>query len=209
MMVGGALGAVSPHDPKPPADNNTEMMNPMIGGQAMMPERDTMTNMAGSPMHTRLVAALNESGVAAALKQNGQFTLFAPTDAAFAPGAKASLAMRKQRAVDRARDLGSVVEELRIDGRTSLRQIAAGLNNKNVREYAKAFAKRVAPADTTPFDEAVKRAYALALGRAPDETELRESVAFLEEMSKQANRAQALADFCQAVMGLNEFVYVE
>lgn len=83
------------------------------------------------------------------------------------------------------------------------------LNNKNVREYAKAFAKRVAPTEATPFDDCAKRAYLLALGRAPDETELRESVSFLEELSKQTSRAQALVDFCQAVMGLNEFVYVE
>jgi len=51
MMVGGALGAVSPSDPKPSADNNTEMMNPMIDGQAMLPDRDIMENIAASPMH--------------------------------------------------------------------------------------------------------------------------------------------------------------
>jgi uncharacterized surface protein with fasciclin (FAS1) repeats len=84
MMVGGALAAVSPLDPKPPADNNTEFMNPMIGGQAMLPDRDIMENIAASPMHFTLAAALKDSGVAAALKTNGQFTVFAPTDAAFA-----------------------------------------------------------------------------------------------------------------------------
>jgi len=97
MMVGGALGAVSPLDPKPPADNNTEMMNPMIGGQAMLPDRDIMENITASPMHFTLAAALKDSGVAAALKTNGQFTVFAPTDAALAAqGAqsKSSLARR-------------------------------------------------------------------------------------------------------------------
>ena len=97
MMVGGALAAVSPLDPKPFADNNTEMMNPMIGGQAMLPDRDIMENISASPMHFTLAAALKDSGVAAALKTNGQFTVFAPTDAAFAAqGAqsKSSLARR-------------------------------------------------------------------------------------------------------------------
>jgi len=41
-------------------------MNPMVGGQAMLPDRDIMENMAASPMHTALAAALKDSGVAAA-----------------------------------------------------------------------------------------------------------------------------------------------
>jgi uncharacterized surface protein with fasciclin (FAS1) repeats len=97
MMIGGALAAVSPVVPRPQADNNTEMMNPMIGGQAMLPDRDIMENISASPMHFTLTAALKDSGVAAALKTNGQFTLFAPTDAALtAQGAqsKSSLGRR-------------------------------------------------------------------------------------------------------------------
>ena len=97
MMIGGALAAVSPIDPKPQADMNTELMNPMIGGQAMLPDRDIMENISASPMHFTLTAALKDSGVAAALKTNGQFTVFAPTDAALAAqGAqsKSSLARR-------------------------------------------------------------------------------------------------------------------
>jgi len=45
----------------------------------MLPDRDLMANISSSPLHARLVAALKESGVAGALKQTGQFTLFAPT----------------------------------------------------------------------------------------------------------------------------------
>lgn len=84
MMIGGALGAVSTSDPRPVADTNTNIMNPMIGGQAMLPDRDIMENLAASPMHGQFTAAMKESGVAAALKANGQFTVFAPTNAAFA-----------------------------------------------------------------------------------------------------------------------------
>jgi len=96
MMIGGALGAVSHSDPKPMAEINSELMNPMIGGQAMLPDRDIMENMASSPMHSTLAAALKDSGVAAALKTNGQFTIFAPTNAAMAAGTqnKATLARR-------------------------------------------------------------------------------------------------------------------
>jgi DNA invertase Pin-like site-specific DNA recombinase len=47
-------------------------------------------------------------------------------------GAKASVAARQQQAMNRARDLAPVVEELRQEGRTSLRQIAAGLNEREI-----------------------------------------------------------------------------
>lgn len=57
--------------------------NPMIGGAPMYPTRDIVDNLAQSPDHHTLVAALNVSGVAAALRQQGPFTIFAPTDAAF------------------------------------------------------------------------------------------------------------------------------
>lgn len=98
MAIGGALGAVSTSDPRPErAELGTDTMNPMIGGQAMMPDRDIMDNMAASPMHSALVAALKDSGVAAALKSNGQFTVFAPTNAALAAAgqqSKSTLARR-------------------------------------------------------------------------------------------------------------------
>ncbi len=97
MVIGGALAAVAPGDPTPVPDVNAEMMNPMIGGQAMLPDRDIMENMAASPMHSTLVAALKETGVAGALKTNGQFTIFAPTNAAMAQAGaqpKSTLARR-------------------------------------------------------------------------------------------------------------------
>jgi uncharacterized surface protein with fasciclin (FAS1) repeats len=102
MMIGGALGAIShsdrgPSDSRPMADNNTEIMNPMIGGQAMLPDRDIMENITASPMHSAFAAALKDTGVAVALKASGQFTVFAPTNAAFAAQgvqSKSSMARR-------------------------------------------------------------------------------------------------------------------
>ena len=97
MMIGGALAAVVPAGTRPVADAGSDIGNPMISGQAMLADRDIMENISSSPMHSTLVAALKDSGVASALKTNGQFTLFAPTNAAFAaagPAAKASLGRR-------------------------------------------------------------------------------------------------------------------
>src|ERR1700753_3610661 len=83
MAIGGALGAVANNDSHPAvaADAGGDVSNPMIGGQAMMPDRDIMSNMTASPMHSTMVAALRDSGVAGALKANAQFTVFAPTNA--------------------------------------------------------------------------------------------------------------------------------
>jgi len=116
MMIGGALAAVSPIDPKPQADMNTELMNPMIGGQAMLPDRDIMENIAASPMHATLTAALKDTGIAAALKTNGQFTLFAPTDAALA-------AQGAQSKTSLARRMSYLIVPGRYDSQTLLRVI--------------------------------------------------------------------------------------
>jgi uncharacterized surface protein with fasciclin (FAS1) repeats len=95
-------------------------MNPMIAGQAMMPGHDLMANLAASPEHTKLVAALRESGLASALKSNGQFTVFAPIDAAFnvesAAGNKARLAQR----------LGYLIVPGTFDSQALLKQISLG-----------------------------------------------------------------------------------
>lgn len=47
-------------------------------------------------------------------------------------GARASIAARRERAVARARDLAVVVADLRRQGQTSLRELAAGLNEREI-----------------------------------------------------------------------------
>ena len=121
MAVGGALGAVSTlTDSRAVIAPDAGVMNPMIAGQAMMPGHDLMANLAASPEHTKLVAALRESGLASALKSNGQFTVFAPIDAAFnvesAAGNKARLAQR----------LGYLIVPGTFDSQALLKQISLG-----------------------------------------------------------------------------------
>jgi mono/diheme cytochrome c family protein len=90
------------------------------------------------------------------------------------------------------------------------------LNNPQVRSYAHAFAKQLLPIYEQSAEEAVKQGYRQAIGREPDADEVRETTQFLAEQIKsytadnKANAKQlALADFCQVLFGLNEFVYVE
>jgi hypothetical protein len=90
------------------------------------------------------------------------------------------------------------------------------LNNVVVRGYAEAFAKRVWPDEKVSPEDAVRAAYRIALARGVDERELADAVQFLREQ-EESYRADgrpnpgmlAVADFCQAVMSLNEFIYVD
>lgn len=57
---------------------------PMVGGQAMYPGKDIVDNAVNSADHTTLVAAVKAAGLVDTLKSQGPFTVFAPTNAAFA-----------------------------------------------------------------------------------------------------------------------------
>ena len=56
----------------------------MVGGANMVPSKDIVDNAAGSADHTTLVAAVKAAGLVETLKGAGPFTVFAPTNAAFA-----------------------------------------------------------------------------------------------------------------------------
>jgi uncharacterized surface protein with fasciclin (FAS1) repeats len=58
--------------------------NPMVGGAAMLPTKDIVDNAVNSKDHTTLVAAVKAAGLVETLKSKGPFTVFAPTNAAFA-----------------------------------------------------------------------------------------------------------------------------
>ena len=58
--------------------------NPIVGGAAMYATKDIVDNAVNSKDHTTLVAAVTAAGLVETLKSPGPFTLFAPTNAAFA-----------------------------------------------------------------------------------------------------------------------------
>ncbi len=55
-----------------------------VGGQAMSPQKNIVQNAVNSADHTTLVAAVKAGGLADALQGKGPFTVFAPTNEAFA-----------------------------------------------------------------------------------------------------------------------------
>ena len=129
MTVGGALGAVSngvvstgvgPDQPKPIVDQAGGVMNPMIAGQAMLPSRSLLENISASPEHTILAADMKASGIGEALKSDGEFTVFAPTN-----GALANLAGTLDKN-QLARVMSYLVVPGRYDSQTLLRLIGEG-----------------------------------------------------------------------------------
>ena len=71
------------------ADTSSKMManeeqGVMVGGAKMVPSKNIVENAAGSSDHTTLVAAVKAAGLAETLSGAGPFTVFAPTNEAFA-----------------------------------------------------------------------------------------------------------------------------
>jgi uncharacterized surface protein with fasciclin (FAS1) repeats len=56
----------------------------VVGGQPMYPTKDIIDNAVNSADHTTLVAAVKAAGLVDTLKGPGPFTVFAPTNEAFA-----------------------------------------------------------------------------------------------------------------------------
>lgn len=58
--------------------------DPMVGGAAMYPSKNIVQNAVNSKDHTTLVAAVKAAGLVPTLEGPGLFTVFAPTNEAFA-----------------------------------------------------------------------------------------------------------------------------
>jgi uncharacterized surface protein with fasciclin (FAS1) repeats len=73
------LGAVSTSSSSFAAE-----MTKMVGGAAMYPSKNIVQNAVNSKDHTTLVAAVKAAGLVPTLESAGPFTVFAPTNEAFA-----------------------------------------------------------------------------------------------------------------------------
>ncbi len=96
---------------------------------------------------------------------------------------------------------------------TTAPQALAMLNSGLARHCAEGFAGRIA--DGGDPASAVTRAYRIAFGREPTVTESRLAAAFLAAQRAAYARdgrpdpdRRALVDFCQALVGMNEFIYI-
>jgi uncharacterized surface protein with fasciclin (FAS1) repeats len=73
-LIGGAAAPLAAQMDKPV----------IVGGQAMYANKDIISNAVNSADHTTLVAAVKAAGLVETLQGKGPFTVFAPTNEAFA-----------------------------------------------------------------------------------------------------------------------------
>lgn len=96
---------------------------PMVGGAPMYPNRNIIENAVNSQDHTTLVAAVKAAGLVDTLSGPGPFTVFAPTDSAFAklpPGTVDTLVMPANKAM-----LTSILTYHVVPGKLNAADIAA------------------------------------------------------------------------------------
>lgn len=83
-LCGAAVIALSINACAMNSDSNMAMKDPDVGGAPMYPTKDIVDNAVNSKDHTTLVAAVKAAGLVDTLKSAGPFTVFAPTNEAFA-----------------------------------------------------------------------------------------------------------------------------
>ena len=95
-------------------------------------------------------------------------------------------------------------------------QALAMLNSQQAQDAAKSLAKQLLPSDGATIEHAVTRGFLCTLARPADAEELAESVTFIKRATalyQSAGKSDAtelsLADFCQVLLGLNEFIYID
>ena len=85
LMLGGSLGGCSSMGDDMGAETSASTRSMVtVGGAPMYANRNIVENAVNSPDHKTLVAAVKAAGLVDTLSGPGPFTVFAPTDAAFA-----------------------------------------------------------------------------------------------------------------------------
>jgi len=88
------------------------------------------------------------------------------------------------------------------------------MNSPFVHQQAEKLAQRIRPAAGASLSTSIDQAYQIALSRAPTELERQRMLAFMEQQITPAGGTaltpdQALTEFCQVLLCLSEFVYVD
>ena len=101
--------------------------NPKVGGAAMYPTKTIVENAVQSKDHTTLVAAVKAAGLVDTLSGPGPFTVFAPTNAAFAklPAGTVDTLLKPENKAQ----LTSVLTYHVVPGTMTSKQIAAAIKS--------------------------------------------------------------------------------
>ena len=100
----------------------------MVGGAAMFPNKDIIDNAVNSKDHTTLVAAVKAAGLVETLKTPGPFTVFAPTNAAFAalPAGTVETLLKPENKATLTKILTAHVVSGRLDAAALSQRVMAG-----------------------------------------------------------------------------------
>nr|WP_233740552.1 fasciclin domain-containing protein [Halpernia humi] len=107
----------------------------MVGGAAMYPTKNIIENAVNSKDHTTLVAAVKAAGLVETLESKGPFTVFAPTNEAFAKlpkGTVETVLKPENKAL-----LTSILTYHVVPGRISSKELAAWIKKGNGKYVAK------------------------------------------------------------------------
>src|SRR5579862_3751470 len=84
LVLMGISGVAAQDSMSMKKDSMSMQQDPMVGGAAMYPTKTIVDNAVNSADHTTLVAAVKAAGLVDTLEGPGPFTVFAPTNEAFA-----------------------------------------------------------------------------------------------------------------------------
>ena len=93
-------------------------------------------------------------------------------------------------------------------------QALAMMNSPYVRELAEKFALRIRPNDSVSIPDVIQKAYSYALSRPPTTIEEQQMGTFIQGQAESYGTTpeamkMAVADFCQTLICLNEFIFVD
>ena len=93
-------------------------------------------------------------------------------------------------------------------------QALALLHSPLIREYATQFASRVRATNETPIEQVITSTYELALSRSATADEIQTMNQFIQSQTEKRGggaHAEQLAvrDFCNLVLCMNEFIYID
>jgi hypothetical protein len=161
-------------------------LNPKAAGPSILPELPAEVK-AGTWTVTADAAERNRRSIYVFVKRNLRYPLFAAFDA---PDRNEACSRRFQT--------------------TTAPQALMLLNEKLYADKGRRFAERITAEVGSDSDRQIERAYLLAFTRQPTSEERTSAKQFLSAQAKKAGGAkEALADFCHALLNLNEFVYVD
>lgn len=118
----------TPAEPMPAEPMPELAGNPSVGGASMDAAKDIVTNASAAPNLSTLVAAVKAADLVATLQGAGPFTVFAPTDDAFAklPAGAVDGLLKPEMKADLAAVLTYHVVAGNVDAAALMQQIEAG-----------------------------------------------------------------------------------